>query len=45
MAVVAVNQALLQEFPLILMPVLLELLGSAIPVAQWPTQVTKREGH
>ncbi|WP_306801472.1 hypothetical protein [Streptomyces sp. T12] len=26
-----------------LLPVLLELLGSAIPVAQWPTQMTKRE--
>jgi hypothetical protein len=26
-----------------LLPVLLELLGSAIPVEQWPTQLTKRE--
>jgi hypothetical protein len=26
-----------------LLPVLLELLGSAIPVEQWPTQMTKRE--
>jgi len=26
-----------------LLPVLLELLGSAIPVDQWPTQMTKRE--
>ncbi|MFD0502480.1 hypothetical protein ACFQ0G_04955 [Streptomyces chiangmaiensis] len=26
-----------------LLPVLLELLGSAIPVALWPTQMTKRE--
>ncbi|MFE9354904.1 hypothetical protein ACFYPB_11940 [Streptomyces olivaceoviridis] len=30
-----------------LLPVLLDLLGSAIPVDQWPTQMTKRErtGH
>ncbi|MPY59839.1 transposase [Streptomyces spongiae] len=26
-----------------LLPIVLELLGSAIPVAQWPTQMTKRE--